>query len=155
MLDVEMHINDLAEFVFLGNKNNATIELSLNGIEDNKDLFYFCVDLFCKGLVMMFGENGKVSVDEINLEQFKSLQEKMANAGIAVSLKVYEEEKKESIVDEGPEGEAPDIPVEPEPPVNLSHIESLPCDMGLGEYSFVIRSPPMVYNVSFDIFRNT
>lgn len=147
VLDVEMHIQDLADFVFVRNSNDAKIEMSLGGIEDNKDLFYFCVDLFCKGLVLMFGRGGKVDVDAVSIEQFKSLQAKMANAGIAVTLEVYEENVE---VGEGGDGEAN----ADKPPVNLSHIESMPGNMGLNEYNFMIRSPPMIYSVSFDLVRN-
>lgn len=142
ILDVEMRVEDLAEFVFVKNTNDAKIEMSLGGIEDNKDLFYFCVDLFCKGLVLMFGKGGKVDVDAVSIEQFKSLQSKMANAGIAATLEVYEEVG---------DGQAECVE---KPPVNLSHIESMPGNMGLKEYNFMIRSPPMIYSVSFDLIRN-
>ena len=43
---VDMHINNLAEFMFLRNVNDAKLVMSLGGIEDAKDLFYFCLDLF-------------------------------------------------------------------------------------------------------------
>ena len=86
-----MHINDLADFIFIKNVNDSIIQLSLNGVEDMKDLFYFCLDLFCKGLVILFGQDNKVEVEIITLEQFMLLRKKMANAGININLNIYED----------------------------------------------------------------
>ena len=76
-LEVDMHVNDLAEFMFTKNKSNALIELSLGGIENNKDLFFFCLDLFCKGLVILHGTENKVDLDSITMEQFGDIKNKM------------------------------------------------------------------------------
>ena len=54
--EVDMEIDDLASFLFTKNINNITTELSLGGIADNKDLFFFCLDLF--GLALGHGPVG-------------------------------------------------------------------------------------------------
>lgn len=87
--DVELEINELAEFMFKRNDNNITLELSLGGLENNKDLFYFILDLFCKGLVLMFGNDNSVDVDSITYDNFLSIKEKMLCAGIQVNMEYY------------------------------------------------------------------
>lgn len=88
--DVELEIDELANFMFKRNSNNAILELSLGGIENNKDLFYFILDLFCKGLVLMFGNGtNSVDVDTITYDNFLSIKEKMLCAGIQVNMEYY------------------------------------------------------------------
>lgn len=137
-MDVDMHINDLAEFMFLRNVNDAKLALSLGGIEDHKDLFYFCLDLFCKGIVLMYGQgSNKVNIDDITQDQFMLLHKKMLCAGIKVTLDVYE-----------------DLPCEAKqegPSLNIGDIEQEPSFLPLNDYRFILRAINMVYQVTFDI----
>jgi hypothetical protein len=145
---VDMHVNDLAEFVFLKNVNDAKLVLSLGGIEDTKDLFYFCLDMFCKGLVMLFGKDGKVHVQDLTLDQFHTIKTKMYNASIDVVLNLHEDiadsDEEESVVDNE------HLPCY----INIGHIESLPNNLNIKEYKFVLRASSMVYEVTFDIIHN-
>lgn len=131
-----MHINDLADFIFIKNVNDSIIQLSLNGVEDMKDLFYFCLDLFCKGLVILFGQDNKVEVEIITLEQFMLLRKKMANAGININLNIYEDI-------EGEENEEKKVAL------NLEKIEELPNNLNIEDYDFILRSCNMVYKINF------
>ncbi len=131
-----MHINDLADFIFIKNVNDSIIQLSLNGVEDMKDLFYFCLDLFCKGLVILFGQDNKVEVENITLEQFMLLRKKMANAGININLNIYEDI-------EGEENEEKKVAL------NLEKIEELPNNLNIEDYDFILRSCNMVYKINF------
>lgn len=131
-----MHINDLADFIFNKNVNDSIIQLSLNGVEDMKDLFYFCLDLFCKGLVILFGQDNKVEVENITLEQFMLLRKKMANAGININLNIYEDI-------EGEESEEKKVAL------NLEKIEELPNNLNIEDYDFILRSCNMVYKINF------
>jgi hypothetical protein len=142
-----MHIDDLATFMFKENKHNKLIELSLGGIEDNKDLFFFCLDLFCKGLVMLYGEDGKsVSIDKITEQQFKIIQQKMICAGIRVNLSIYpldididtleKQENKKSII-------------------NIEELNNASNNMSLEAYEFKLINGQMIYVVNFEIIHNT
>jgi hypothetical protein len=138
LLNVDMHINDLAQFIFVENINDVQVAMSLNGIDDTKDLFYFCLDLFCKGLVMMFGSDNRVNVHELSYNDFENIQKKMKNAGIVVKLQVHE-----------------DIPIEDTPQqhasINIDYINSLRNDLPLSEYTFIMRTNHTVFIVSFEI----
>ena len=136
-----IEIDALSKIMFIDNVNDAQIELSLGGIESNKDLFYFCLDLFCKGLVLLFGSNNRVELDKLSIEQFEIVRKKMGNAGVDVKLKLYQDirddEEKEKVS------------------VNISNLESLGDNLDLKEYAFVIHTPSLVYNVNFELFHIT
>lgn len=140
-MNMTIEIEALAKIMFIDNVNDAQIELSLGGIENNKDLFYFCLDLFCKGLVLLFGSNNRVELDKLSIEQFEVVRKKMENAGVNVKLKLYqdirEEEEKVKVS------------------VNISNIENLDDNLDLKEYAFVVHTPSLVYNINFELFHNT
>lgn len=136
---VDMKIDHLAEFMFTKNTNNAQLQLSLGGIENNKDLFFFCLDIFCKGLVLMFGNgSNSVNVEDITMDNFSAIREKMLCAGIDVKLTVYPAD----IDDENPVQQ---------PAINLDDINSNDNDLPLQEYEFKVTTPTMIYIISFNI----
>ncbi len=133
-----MNINDFAEFMFKKNVNNAEIYLELGGIEDNKDLFYFCLDLFCKGLIYMFGENGKVNIELITHEQFYQVKQKMLLAGIIVNL-TYQDITNN---------------LDQNTVINLDEIEKDENNLNLKDYEFTITTDKLIYKINFDLTHN-
>lgn len=139
--DVELEIDELANFMFKRNENNVVLELSLGGIENNKDLFYFILDLFCKGLVLMFGNGtNSVDVDTITYENFLSIKEKMACAGIQVNMEHYPN----------------DIPLNEENlskkvVINTDEINNAAENKPLNEYVFKLCSLKNQYIISFSL----
>ena len=81
-------MEEFAEYMFLGNPSHKQINLSLEGIENNKDLFLFFIDLFCKGLVMCYGEDKSIDFDILDIDKFEKLKKSMSNAGIIISLDI-------------------------------------------------------------------
>lgn len=141
--EVDMQIEDLAKFLFTENVNNVPIELSLGGIDDNKDLFFFCLDLFCKGLVLLYGEGSKsVSIESITDDQFKNIKSKLLCAGIKVNLYIYpldidvevrtDDNKSMSIL-------------------NIEELNSAPNNKLLQEYEFKLINHDMMYIVNFNL----
>lgn len=162
---VEMHINDLADFMFVKNKNNSLIELELNGVEDNKDLFFFLVDLFCKGLVLLFGTNNKVEISDLSMEDFNNVKQKMALAGVDVNLHIVElEDTEDDNADDKTEDAAADNSIEDtdapddiEPVnkyVNFNDLEKEPNNKPLSDYVFKLKQQKMVYNIYFKLTQN-
>ena len=139
--DVELEIDELAHFMFKRNENNVVLELSLGGIENNKDLFYFILDLFCKGLVLMFGNGtNSVDVDTITYENFLSIKEKMLCAGIQINMEYYPN----------------DIPLNNEniskrAIINTDEINEAEDDKPLNEYVFKLYSLKNQYIISFNL----
>jgi hypothetical protein len=138
-----MHIDELAKFLFTENVNNVTIELSLGGIENNKDLFFFCLDLFCKGLVLLYGEGSKrVSIDTITEEQFKHIKSKMLCAGVKVDLSIY------------PLDIDVDVRTDDNKSISILNIEELndaPSNKALQEYEFKLINHDIMYIVNFNL----
>jgi hypothetical protein len=131
-----MHINDLANFVFLENVNQAEIYLELHGVEDQKDLFYFCLDLFCKGLVLVYGNGGnRVNVEDITLEQFANIQKKMRLVGIEAKLQAL------------PVSEDNPLPSRTYLTVH-EHARPSPT---LADFQFIANTPEYSYELSFSL----
>jgi hypothetical protein len=130
---VDVDINQLAHFVFVRNVDDAVVEVSLEGLSTSKDLFYFCLDLFCKGLVLMFGDaNDQVNLASLSLEDFQKLQKRMLLAGIKVHLNVEETNSSQ-------------------PKVDIGEIELMPENLNISEYVFKVQMPSMMYKVSFEM----
>jgi len=140
MLEVEVPLDSLAEFIFTKNVNNATIELSLHGLENGKDFFYFCLDLFCKGLIVMFG-NGlpHVNIQDLTPNQFEMFRDKFRLAGINTVLEIL----------------PPDLSIGPdELYINTSEIQEADDHLKLEDYKFILKSHQSTYVVHFELFHN-
>jgi hypothetical protein len=136
MPNVELEVDQLAEFIFLRNINNAKIELELCGLEDSKDLFCFCVDLLCKGLVLMYGVEKKVELSELTMEMFNNVKNKMRCAAIEPKLVILPNNANRVVgIEYG--GDFP------------SKANNLP----LTEYCIEIVSADHIYIISFDYAR--
>lgn len=137
--DIELEIDDLADFMFKRNDNNVVLELSLGGLENNKDLFYFILDLFCKGLVIMFGNGtNSVDVDTITYDNFMSIKEKLLCAGIQVNMEYY---PNDILTDETVKRAI----------INTDEINNASDDKQLNEYIFKLYTLKNQYLISFSL----
>jgi hypothetical protein len=132
-LYVDMEVDDFATFVFKTNINNALIDLSLGGVENNKDLFYFLVDLTCKGLVMLFGSDKKLELDLITSDDFELIKSKMALAGIVTKLNII--------------NNIENIPSN----VNIRELDHYPDDIPLNEFTFKVTTLNLIYKISYEL----
>lgn len=152
-LFVDMHIDELANFMFLKNVNNAIVELSLGGIENNKDFFFFCLDLFCKGLVLLFGSERsdgvrKVDIETLSEDNFREVQHKMGLAGINVHLDVH------VLGDEGTsliENDMPPDVTHEKNAININDLQMEPDHKDLKDYIFKIKMDKLIYFVHFEL----
>jgi hypothetical protein len=146
--DVEMEVSDLADFMFKRNVNNVVLDLSLGGIENNKDLFFFILDLFCKGLVLLFGgEQNSVDVDTITLDCFNIVKEKMGCAGININLAYYPNDI------ELQDGEV--VEMSKRTLINLDEINNAHDNKPLEEYVFKLLTIKNQYVISFNLIHRT
>jgi len=94
MNEEEVHINDitkLVKFVFVENRGNNRMLIESSDFKDNRDLYFFCIELTMKGLSYLYGnENGKVDIDDLSMEQIESVKSKLANAAIELLLDIEE-----------------------------------------------------------------
>jgi hypothetical protein len=137
-LHVDMHIDFFANFLFKENINNAIIKLTLEEIKNNKDLFFFLVDLLCKGLVMLFGNNNKVELESLSIDNFQIIKQKMSLAGINVLLDLQPNNANLEYAK-----------------LNLEEIENTkPDNLDLKLYHFTIENNIFIYTISFELFHN-
>lgn len=138
--ETDMNVNELARFLFVNNEDNRRVVINLNGIDGTKDLFCFCFDMMCKGLVLLFGTDNRVSLNQISLEQFEVLRKKMQCVGIDIMLEVF--------------------PVDPPPThldfytqnmLNMHQVMAGPIRERLEEYTFKIQTQDTLYNVTFKV----
>ncbi len=141
--EVDMQIDDLAKFMFTENVNDVTIELSLGEIANNKDLFFFCLDLFCKGLVILYGGGSRsISIDTITEDQFKHIQKKMMCAGIKVNLNIFPLDIEVEVKDENNRN----ISV-----LNIQELTEAPDNKPFHEYEFKLINQDMMYTINFNL----
>ena len=129
-----MEVEDLADFMFKKNTNNAKIELELNGIENKKDLFCFFVDLLCKGLVLLHAresENNKLDIDSLTIDQYKQVAKKMANANICANVGVVD-----NVLNR---------------PSSVYCSNEFPDTLDLKDYAFIITTNMRIYMINFEV----
>lgn len=134
-LAVDMEIDDFATFLFIKNKHNAIVDLSMGNVENTKDLFCFCIDLLCKGLIILFGDGIRVDLDTITQDNFAVIKQKMYNAGILVKLEVF-----------------PNTDKEPNT-VNVADIDNAKDDMNMDDYHLKIVGNDIIYYIQFSVER--
>ena len=84
-----VEFNELIDFIFLKNNNNKKIILELDNLKNTKDLFSFCLDLFCKGMVILYGnEDRKVNINELSMEQIQIVVDNLSYAGIHTIIQI-------------------------------------------------------------------
>lgn len=89
---VEFTYEQLLSYVFFDNEYDA--ELFLINIDsfvtNHKEFFCLCFDIFCKGLVLLYGDKGK-SVDfaNITIRQLENIHHKMTKIGIKTRMYEY------------------------------------------------------------------
>lgn len=134
-------IDELAQYVFL--KHDPTVNISLDvctGLDTSKDLFTFFLDFVCKGLVLMHGnDTQRVVVDDLSMDQFKQVTDRMKLLGIECRL---------------------DLEPVPEPmPMaeriqRMMRIHSTPDNLNLEDYAMEIVGYKVIYRISFALFHN-
>ena len=98
MGDFHMDIDGLAPMIFLRNPNDLPIKINLlDPIQNGKDLFFFLLDLFFKGIyytsVGHYGNCELIKLSELTLDTvFKAIR-KLRNINVKVSLSISEDEQ--------------------------------------------------------------
>tara|TARA_B110000093_G_C12843095_1_gene356094 strand:- start:27 stop:458 length:432 start_codon:yes stop_codon:yes gene_type:complete len=94
MKQEEVHINDitkLVQFVFVENRGDNRMLIESSDFKDNRDLYFFCIELTMKGLAYLYGDgNGKVDIEELSMDQIENIKTKLANAAIELLLDIEE-----------------------------------------------------------------
>lgn len=162
---INLAVEDVASFIFRGNEANRIIQLVPHGLTGGKDLFTFCLDLFFKGMVLLFGNGTSVSISEITMERYKKIEERMALAGIQCKLDLFTLEEAKQNLGLGNQGslsassgttatdEEQDLTPQKILKRSLEFLYQQEDTLPITDYSFIILNDGMIYVISFDLIR--
>lgn len=143
-LNVEMSVNHLVSFLFIQNVDNKPITINADGLENTRDLFYFCLDLLFKGLILLYGTDNKVCVDKLTLEQFNVVKSKLKCANIDCHLDI-------NPIDT-PNTQLANLWTQNF--LNIHKAYTNPENMKLEDYSFDLQTLEFIYKIWFEIKYN-
>ena len=96
-MEEENDLNNLTEYIFQKNFNNSKIHIDVDGIENIHDLFCFCFDLLCKGLILLYSKDGdQIDVENLTMDQFNIAKERLSFTGIQVFIETENYKEKEN-----------------------------------------------------------
>ena len=134
---MDIHVDDLATYVFLKNPIGRTFSLSLDGLETTKDLFFFMLDLFCKGLVLLYGKDSKtVDLTTIDNDKFLAVSSALFCAGIITHLEMV-----------------PDFEEGDQAKVNMPQLMEMDDNDELNKFVFKVKFNNVQHELSFAIAR--
>tara|TARA_Y100000389_G_scaffold184550_1_gene203109 strand:- start:934 stop:1410 length:477 start_codon:yes stop_codon:yes gene_type:complete len=84
-------IHDLSKHIFKNNDEGHDMLLGLEeSVKTNKELFSFCFQLFCNGLVLLYGDGQKLLLNALSMEQLDTIRAKLKCVHIHVKIATYD-----------------------------------------------------------------
>jgi len=141
MNNLNIDIDALAPIIFLKNHNDLPIILNiLDPLKNIKDIFYFCTDLFIKGIFYMNAkENTKVVINDLKLDDIYSTINKLKNAKIQTNITIegteIDRSKYKYIIKE-----------------SIECVKKMADNESLQDYYLFIPINDSIYKISFQLF---
>jgi hypothetical protein len=151
---MKMNVNYLANFIFIENVKNIKISLFSEEFKNSKNLFFFFLDLFFKGIVLLYGETSNknsnfvkmsVELNNLNYEQIEIIKDKMKLAYIKLNLIYYHY----STIEEGNDTVKIKYKMS-----NIEELKKLNDNLNIKDYIFKLSIDNNIYNISFDIIHD-
>lgn len=136
-----MTIADAIRFMFVENTKDQPVYLNVPQLSEAYDLFLFFVDLLCKGLVLLYGEGGRLIIDKVTQEQMAVVIKKLKNAGIELTIDCTQANTQTT-------------PHEQPAPPQAPYIITPPGARNVSDYKLIINSSGLKYQISFNVLRN-
>lgn len=141
----DMDFSDFASYLFLQNAEGKVLEINLHGIQNSKELFCFSLDMLCKGLVLLYGNDNKVSLKELSIDNFYTVSKKLKAIGIECHLDLVEvETPTDNLVDLWSQNF-----------LNMQMVNDMPDDLPLDAYTFELQTASHIYKITFSTTHNT
>lgn len=128
-------------YVFVENISRKRIFMTFtdNKIKCVKDLFKFCLDLFCKGIVYVFGNcNKSVALNALSLDQIQLIIDRLSCTGIMTMIRMLDVT---GVLNDGCEILRD----------SLNELEKKDDNLELNEYFVIIRLEQVMIEVRFHI----
>lgn len=88
---MNIDVTEVAKYIFKINTDKE-IFLNVNSIKTSRDLFFFLFDIFCKGLIILYGEDNKMRLNDLHPEQFEVIKDKLKYAHIKLNMEMYDKD---------------------------------------------------------------
>ena len=141
-------ITELAQYVFR-NENEFPIFIEINCLKTKKELFFLLFDLFCKGLIILYGENNKILLNKLGMDQFDEVKAKLKLAHVDLNLTLYDKET--AVILEMIPADIDDRFEKTIIQKSLAQINGMSDDMDIKEYVFQLFMNETLFNINFDI----
>ena len=137
----QVDFTQLVEYIYHKNHAKKKILIKTNDLNNSKDIFCFCLDLFCKGIVMCHGdERRRVEVESLTMDQLQEVIDKLAYTGIMTIIQVVmNEEGNEQPNDHTFLKES------------VSNIYKVDNHANLQDFDFKLKVKNMVYVIRFEL----
>lgn len=156
----ESTLDEMIKEVFSSSpKGVNTIQLQTDNLE-LKELFTMMLEIFTKGMKIMFGDNeGKVNLESISAEQFMEIKQRFRSFGIEIFHKIKPYYTSEDITDifdeEVDEDDLPDLESNVDNSIYNNNLDELPETMEdkLSDYFYTIHCANADYKIWFDFVK--
>lgn len=142
-------IHELAAFIFLKNTEENQLYLHITSLKTKKQLFFLLFDLFCKGLILLYGSGNRLLLNKLDMSQFDELKRKLKCAHVNLILTLYDA-KTAQLLDLLPS----DVKDHQESSIirsSLNKILEMDDDEDLVNYQFHLYMNDTLFCISFDI----
>ena len=85
----EIEINDITKLANFIIDTKSPLAIESQDFKNNRDLFFFCIELTTKMLSIKYGNNnGQVNIEDLNLDQIKFIKDKLIKSCIQFNLNI-------------------------------------------------------------------
>lgn len=141
-------ITELAQYVFK-NETESSIFIKINCLKTTKELFFLLFDLFCKGLIILFGDNNRILLNKLDMDQFDKVRAKLKLAHVDLNLHLYDKET--AILLDMIPSNLDDRFEKTIIQNSLNKIQQMGDNEDLKDYVFQLYMNETLYNINFDI----
>jgi hypothetical protein len=141
-------VSELANYIF---KKNDCKELyiNINCLKTKKELFFFLFDIFCKGIILLYGENNKIKLNNLGPHQFEEIEKKLRYAHIKLNMIHYDLETA-MLLDLLPQNEVNERNIIQE---SINDIMKMNDNANLYDYVIKLFMNNTLFCINFDIIR--
>lgn len=83
-------LDKLAEYIFILNVHGFEMSFEINQKQTNKTLAVLFYNLFMKGIVLLHGENDRVTLNNLTTEQIYDIRDKLKKAQVHTNVLLYD-----------------------------------------------------------------
>tara|TARA_Y100000389_G_scaffold190699_1_gene215816 strand:- start:305 stop:730 length:426 start_codon:yes stop_codon:yes gene_type:complete len=133
----EVEIDDITKLANFIIDTKSPLAIESQDFKNNRDLFFFCIELTTKMLSIKYGNNnGQFNIEDLNLDQIKFIKNKLIKSCIQFNLNIEYSEYNN--------GEIADI-------IYVIPDNDIKNNIDLDKYIMIIKKKNKQYNINFEL----